>query len=62
MVLLLTQVAQGLALHRLEALEGLANSGAAVTASAAMDEQQQPAGGVLAAAGSLKRLQVSSRC
>jgi hypothetical protein len=64
-VFLSVQVAHGLALHRLEALEGLASSGAATTAAGAdsagaVDEQQQQAGGVLAVAGSLKKLQVSS--
>lgn len=59
------QVAHGLALHRLEALESLASSGAAATAAGtdsagAVDEQQQQAGGVLAVAGSLKKLQVRS--
>jgi hypothetical protein len=62
-VFLSVQVAHGLALHRLEALEGLASSGAAATAAGAesagaVNDQQQQAGGVLAVAGSLKKLQV----
>jgi hypothetical protein len=56
------QVAHGVALHRVEALEGLAAAGAAAVGVSASGEAAQPpeqAGGVLAVAGSLKQLQVS---
>lgn len=56
-------MAQGLALQRLEALEGLAASGVTAATTAASGAEAtglNPAGGgVLAVAGSMKKLQVS---